>query len=99
MNNAKFALIIAAPLKSPTAIEPTRYYNTFLNNIRLHTPPLKGIESLSDNAWQIDLRNGLDTFQTIIHEAKGWLVSLRVLFVEDAPDWIKYPADAPLNPN
>ena len=94
MNNAKFALVIAERPKSSERPDEGRFYHSFLNNIRLHTPPLKGIESLSENVWQIDLRSGLDTLSKIIHEANGWQVSIRVLFFEDAPDWIKHPPDS-----
>ena len=93
MNSAKFALVIATKMKADTDLTEGRSYHTFLGNIRHHTPPLEGIEAISENVWQIDLSNGLYALSQIISEARGWQVPVRVLFFEHSPHWSKHPPE------
>lgn len=87
MNAGKFALVIASNAGSSTLAYQDTSYRTFLKNMRAPAPPLIGVDMLAENVWQIDIDSGLHSFSRIIQNAKDWNVSIRVLFLESAPQW------------
>ena len=92
MNNAKFALIVAEKIRLPPYehIEFASYHK-FLEEVRYHTPPLLGVEPLSENVWQIRLTDGLYALSEILREAKTRQIPVRVLFFENEPQWLNQP--------
>jgi hypothetical protein len=93
MNSAKVALVIASKNSTDQPFSPDRAYHSLVNNIRTTNPPLEGIESIAENVWQIDLSNGLKALSCILEGAIEWKVPVRVLFLDDVPNWSNHPCN------
>ena len=68
--------------------------NSFWQNVQ--TPELKkgGTLQLTENVWQIPLGSKLTSLGTLTHAAGVSGMPIRVLFLEETPNWIKSPQDA-----
>jgi hypothetical protein len=90
MNNAKYALIIATG-KWPSRLHgDDRNYHTAINNVNTRSVPLKCVETLAENVWLIELKDGLQALSSILHEMVDWSIQTRVLFLDNKPDWAEY---------
>jgi hypothetical protein len=56
------------------------------------TPPIGS--GVAENVWLIHLQSELTVLSKLIGTLSDYSIPIRVLFFEDAPDWIKYPPDA-----
>jgi hypothetical protein len=91
--NAKFALVIAEePPLSPDPSE--RNWGNFMDNVPNKGPLSQGNELIHNNVWLIPLSTGLPFLGKLTGLATVWKIPLRVLFLEEKPDWILYPPDS-----
>jgi hypothetical protein len=51
-------------------------------------------ERITENIWLIPIDSELLVLAALVQALKDFDVPMRVLFLEEAPDWIKYPPDA-----
>ncbi len=93
MKNAKIALVIAEPIKSKAGYADQDTWRSFLASIQKNVKQIEGIDCFHENVWQIPLDNGLPFLVELLRWAGGIGIQIRVLFLEEAPDWIKYPPD------
>jgi hypothetical protein len=94
MNNAKFALVIVEMGKNQNGHADTNSWENFLaNKPRIFQQP-KGIETIHENVWQIDLEIGLPVLSELIRWCQAYNTRARVLFLEESPAWLKLPPDA-----
>lgn len=96
MNNAKFALLIAEIPKKPTIrLAKTGgaeidSWQQFLKTSKEISAQAKTIQQLHCNIWQCDLKTELIALCKIILAADTLGVPMRVLFLEESPDWLQY---------
>jgi len=92
--NAKFAIVIANAPKYATVGVERQTWNSFLESLPQIETPIPGVERPTENLWQIDLQNGLLGLSKIIAESANHQIPIRLLFLDDAPDWILFPPPA-----
>ena len=101
MNTAKFAIVIAETptIQKKAYIEKTGVQEDVWKYFQANTPrisdQIKGIEKLDLNMWQIDLTVGLTELSKIVLAADEAGIAIRVLFLEEVPMWLQYPAHEP----
>jgi hypothetical protein len=91
--NAAYALVIAEPPKIGWAHEPERKWKEFLHNLRQRGPQPKETQTIHENVWLIPLQTELPYLMNLFDHAKDYSIRLRILFLDDAPDWIMYPSE------
>lgn len=94
MNNAKFALLIAETHRKDASRAPSESWKNLQLNWRSALPKDEETHRLTENVWLIQLNNGLLVLAGLVQAMKDYSIPFRVLFFEDAPDWIKYPPAA-----
>jgi hypothetical protein len=99
MNNAKYALLIAQPHKEDKWFYVSDSWKNFLTNLQQNIPPAGKTERIAENVWLIHLESELPVLSTLIDTLRSYTIPIRLLFLEDAPDWIKYPPDAETKPS
>ncbi len=92
--NVKFAFVIAEAPKYPSATEPERTWQSFLTNVRNIQAPHEKTTTIHDNVWLIPLSTEMTFLTTLFGLANDWNIPLRILFLNDEPDWIRYPKPA-----
>jgi hypothetical protein len=98
--NAKFAILIAEIPRQEKRENlapgvPADTWSAFLNKAPNSSSPAKGIEVIHNNIWQLNLETGMRTLCEIYILADNLGIPMRVLFLEEAPAWLKYPEHAP----
>jgi len=90
--NVKFALLVASkPPYNPMTNPQELAYIDFLNNMpRIEQPP-PDTEKIHDNVWLIPLSTGMPFLSSLCVYAKAWNVPHRILFLDEKPEWIKWP--------
>jgi hypothetical protein len=66
-------------------------WQNFLLNIPQRLQPSEGIERIHDNVWLIDLEIGLRSLSTLIEQSALRNIHIRLLFLEESPDWRVFP--------
>jgi len=96
VTDAKFAFVVAEKQKytPATGADYEKNWLNFVGNIRQNTRQPEGTQTIHDNIWLIELSNGLPFLAELIRWADSYSVPIRILFLEEAPTWIKYPPDA-----
>jgi hypothetical protein len=99
--DVKFALVVAERGKHEIGGGNVHLSNwqTFLSNIHNNAYPPKDATKIHENIWLIPLSSGLPFLGDLIRRATNDGVSIRVLFLAEAPNWIKYPPDAEAKPS
>ena len=92
--NAKFALVIAEAEKDQSGNENKDSWQNFLLNIPQTLRHSKKIEAIHDNVWLINLESELPVLSTLIQLCSARSIHIRLLFLAEFPDWIKYPPAA-----
>jgi len=96
--NVKFALVVAEMPKYPSATDPERTWHSFLTNVRNIAAPHKETTTIHDNIWLIPLSTEMTFLIKLIGLANDWNIPQRILFLNDEPDWIRYPKVSDKNP-
>src|SRR4051812_22598280 len=91
MTTATTAIVIAAPLQNQLGGVDDRLLRQFLANVETHLKPTAGIERFHENVWQIPLDSGMQFLTGLFHWAEAGKIQMRVLFVEEPPEWIGVP--------
>jgi hypothetical protein len=96
VTDAKFAFVIAErkEYKVGGGNEHIRQWTDFLGNVKMYSTPPEGTQKIHENVWLIPLSSGLPFLSQLIDWGGSSGVSIRILFLEEAPNWIKYPPDA-----
>ena len=91
--NAEFALVIAEPEQYGfgSGPDPTRKWQEFLANIQNHIPPSVKVLRIHENVWQIPLNTEMRTLTQLFDWSHNAGIRLRILFLDEEPDWIEYP--------
>jgi hypothetical protein len=94
MNNPKFALLIAEPHTNNRAFLASEAWGNFVMNLPRTIPPTERTERIAENVWLISLESELTVLSKLIDMLRNFSIPIRVLFFEDAPDWIRNPPTA-----
>jgi hypothetical protein len=87
----KFALVIAEQPKTKNPDADERNWRDFLSRAKTDGRRPKDNETLNESAWLIPLHTGLKTLSDLIHRAQDDGISIRVLFLDEEPAWIRNP--------
>jgi hypothetical protein len=91
LRNANFAFVIAKKAK-PDARETN--WKQFLYNIQKPGALKKTTQMIGEGAWLIPLKNDIQSLKTLFDQSNSCNIPLRILFLNDEPDWIEYlPSD------
>jgi hypothetical protein len=89
MKNAKFALVIAKPLKTEQGRPLVDMWRDFLVNTGARGPgeqtPLP-----PEKVWELSLPDSLPLLGMLLYQGDPQ-ASVRVLFLEEAPQWLEWP--------
>lgn len=89
----QFALVIAAqPEYSARIPEPERKWREFLGNLERNGRITERIKTIHENVWLIPLHSDMPFLMRLFDWGNGMGIPLRILFLDDEPKWIKYPA-------
>jgi hypothetical protein len=99
MNNSKFALLVAETHRKDASREWSEPWKNLRLNWPRALPPAEEKYRLTENVWLLHLDSGLPVLAELIKTMKDYSIPIRVLFFEDAPDWIKHPPDAEAKPS
>lgn len=96
VTDAKFALVIAERLKyrPSTGNDHLKNWSNFEGNIKQNVLQPEGTQTIHDNIWLIPLSNGLPFLAELLRWGGSYSIPIRILFLAEAPEWIKYPPDA-----
>jgi hypothetical protein len=92
-NPAKFAFVVAEKeeYQKVGSTEPMRQWTGFLDNVQRSSQMPEGTQKIHENVWLIPLATGLPFLTKLIDWGEASGVSIRILFLAEAPNWIKYP--------
>src|ERR1700722_14996664 len=101
VTNAKYEFVGAErqPNDVGIGVSVLANWQHFVGNIKQNTIPPEGTQTIHDNIWLIELSNGLPFLTKLIEWGESYSVSIRILFLAEAPTWIKYPPDAQAKPS
>jgi hypothetical protein len=94
VTDAKYAFVVAEREKYHPGIGTEANWQHFLANIRDSTYPPAETLTIHDNIWLIPLATGLKFLSDLTKWGESYSVPIRILFLAEAPTWIKYPPDA-----
>jgi hypothetical protein len=94
--DAKFAFVVAAqqPCTPGDETGHRASWRLFVDNIRRIEAPPAGMQTIHENIWLIPLANGLPFLADLIRWSTDCHMTLRILFLEEVPNWLIYPPDA-----
>jgi hypothetical protein len=94
---SKFAFVVAERPKHDPA-QPINdvgmNWTDFLVNVQNIAKPPEGMQKIHDNIWLIPLANGLPFLAGLIQWGGAYRVQIRILFLDEAPNWLQYPPPA-----
>jgi len=93
----KFAFVVAErPKYNPASgvPDPEEKWQGFLGNAKNIPKPPEGMQKIHDNVWLMPLATGLPFLGQLIQWADSYRVAIRILFVDEAPNWLQYPPPA-----
>jgi hypothetical protein len=96
VTDAKFAFVVAEgkpPLVPDRPDDAPTQWQFFVRKARELESPLEGMQKIHENVWLLPLATGLPFLTKLIEWAGSYEVSIRILFLAEAPNWIKYPPD------
>jgi hypothetical protein len=93
VTDAKYALVIAErkEFRSALGTEPTRQWLDFLGNVQRTADSPSGTQKIHENVWLLPLATGLPFLGKLVDWSGSFEVSIRILFLEEVPNWIEYP--------
>jgi hypothetical protein len=86
-------LVIAEPAQRKGEDADTKTMKDFLLTLQKQVQPVSTIQKIGESSWQIPADTGLPFLADLLRW-KGVGVSLRILFLEEEPEWIVYPPSA-----
>ena len=92
--NAKFAFVIAEHPKNEYGEVDKRKWQEFLASAKPNEKKGKGTLTIHENVWQIPLDTELPFLSHLCEWAIPMKIPLRILFLNEPPEWIQYPAGA-----
>ena len=92
---ARFALVVLEAPKNQYNETDTAKWQQFLDNLPRNTQTIGKKPTIHDNIWLIPLQTEMPLLARIFLWAADYRIPLRILFLHEEPDWIKYPPDAP----
>jgi hypothetical protein len=98
-HNAKFALAIAEKPIRGTVQDPDKIWKEFLGNYRSHIRPTEDIQMIHENVWLIPLDTGMPFVGRLLDWTNMAGIPLRILFLDEEPDWIQYPKPVETKPS
>ena len=95
---SQFVLLIAKkPGFHPShCTDPDGAWREFLSVAQSIAAPQKGVETLAENIWQIELNAGLLLLADIVRAACRLNIPTCSLVLPQTPDWVKYPVSEDL---
>lgn len=87
----KYALAIAEMPKTTNTDANKRNWRDFLFRIQNDAKRPKDTFLLSEGVWQLPLDTELPALGHLIQMAQDDGISIRILFLDDAPAWITHP--------
>jgi hypothetical protein len=91
--NSRFALVIAERPPSDMNDVPISRWDRFLDDIQKNIKPCRGMQKIHENVWLLPLETGIPFLGRLMEWADGYHIPLRILFLDEEPDWIKIPPD------
>lgn len=92
--NAKFVLVIADYPEKLGDIASSKW-EIFLTTANKNKSTDVETRKILKNVWQIDLKTEMNVLIYVMNLAKMNSIPLRILFLDDAPDWIHYSEPLP----
>ncbi|HZL79341.1 MAG TPA: hypothetical protein VFC17_10860 [Candidatus Limnocylindrales bacterium] len=89
--NAKFALVIGEPPKNSFREPNLEKWKDFLGCVPQFARPNKETKMIHENVWLIPLDSGMRFLAQLFDLANGKNIPLRILFLDEEPDWLQYP--------
>ena len=89
--NAKFALVIGEPPKNSFREPNLEKWKDFLGCVPQFARPNKETKMIHENVWLIPLASGMRFLAQLFDLANGKNIPLRILFLDEEPDWLQYP--------
>jgi hypothetical protein len=90
--NVKHVLVIAStPPKTPENPGVIEKWNNFLGILEYNEMPPANTLRIHNNIWVLPIDTGLPFLGSLLKYAAEAEIPLRVVFLEDIPDWIKNP--------
>jgi hypothetical protein len=93
----KYALAIAEgtpPLVQARFDDAPTQWQFFVANAKTLESLPKDTIKIHENVWLIPLATGIPFLAKLIESCPTYSVSIRVIFLEEIPKWIKYPPNA-----
>jgi hypothetical protein len=90
-HNAKFALVIAEAADTPGGREARQNWQDFLATLNRYGWPLEHTKRIHDNTWLIPLDREMHFLGRLLDNGRSGKTLLRILFLDEEPDWIEYP--------
>ena|SRR5579871_2939714 len=87
MHNPHYALIVLQ-IPEESDLAATGRWQSLVSNGGLPKPKTQGSEQLGQAVWLLHIDQSMQAFGSLMAGAEKWGVPYRVLFFEDAPDWI-----------
>ena len=95
----KFALVIAEQPEFATLTpDPEQLWAKFLSSIQRMPKPFPNTETIHENVWLIPLTTELPLLNKLVEWAASFHIRLYIQFLDEKPEWIKYPPDEPAEP-
>jgi hypothetical protein len=91
--NAKYALVMAENKEPIVATNQNGEWIRFLSTIANKRESDQPLERIHGSVWLIPLSTGMPFLAVLFSEARAGSIPLRILFLDEKPDWIKYPPD------
>jgi hypothetical protein len=91
--NPRFAFVVAEFPKNEYGEPDKATWDKFLGNIGRNKRQAEVAPTIHDNIWLIPLNTGMPFLNHLMQCAEPYPIPLRILFLNDEPDWIKYPPD------
>ena len=92
--NAKYALVIGAS-KASYGHDKRTEWQEFLTTLQNNARTIGETITIHDNVWLIPLDTGMRFLSALVASVgNNDKVLLRILFLDEEPDWIQYPPDA-----
>lgn len=91
--NANYALVVGETTAS-YGPDKRKQWEEFLANVRQNVRPAKNTTMIHDNIWLIHLATDMLFLSELFQWSRNQNIRLHILFLDDEPDWIKYPPDA-----
>jgi len=89
-HTATFAILIAEYPKDDRGKDDTAKWSLLQATATNSVKTAKGIETLHENSWQIDLNTDMNFLIDILACAKKNEIALRILLLDGEPNWTRY---------